>query len=223
MKKLFYTLIFMAFSSALWSQTEKGTHFLGTSANFFGQSYGSSGPTSAGFLLGSTSQKSSVGGTSVTTKDKTTAFNFSPTYGYFVMDGLAVGAAINFSHYGTKDDDKDESTYNSTAIGPFVRYYVTKSKKTQPFVELQGGIVRSNSKFNYNDPSEDDFEFSENGNYFAGKLGAAIFLGPKTSLDVFAGYSITTITDENDLFGTTVKTTDTSKGFGLGIGFTILL
>ena len=80
----------------------------------------------------------SVGFSATTSKAKTdaatstylhsTSFNISPDIGYFVIDNLAVGAALNLSSSTSKGDGNDNSktTLTNFSLTPFARYYLSQ-------------------------------------------------------------------------------------------------
>ena len=53
---------------------------------------------------------------------ETSSTTFSPGFGYFVADNLAVGADLLFSS-GTTDNGVNKTETNDFAFGPFARYY----------------------------------------------------------------------------------------------------
>src|SRR5688572_3402897 len=62
---------------------------------------------------------------------KTTAWNFTPGGGYFIIDKLSLGARITFA-YNSNDGD----SYTDLLGGPFARYYfLPMEKKTNVFLE----------------------------------------------------------------------------------------
>jgi outer membrane protein len=75
--------------------------------------------TKGGWLVGASSNLGfSSGKVDKDQKDAQSNFNLSPAVGYFVMDNLAVGAAINFG--SEKQGDVKNSSFS---FGPFARYY----------------------------------------------------------------------------------------------------
>jgi hypothetical protein len=82
--------------------------------------------------------------------DSYTAMNFSPCAGFFFMDGLGIGALIDFQN--TKQGDT-KTTY--LAFGPKVYYYIGASKndieksKLVPFVTASFTLGSETDKSNY--------------------------------------------------------------------------
>lgn len=101
----------------------------------------------------------SFDGTTTTTDGKSSLINFNPTIGYFVIDGLAVGAGINISTSSYKwDGSADQNKTSSLAFAPFVRYYtdmglfghgsVSLGSGKNKFTQDNGGTVTtSETKF----------------------------------------------------------------------------
>jgi hypothetical protein len=77
------------------------------------------------------------GSIKIDTGGKSDFYAFSPKFGYFLNDKLAVGGKLNFSN------DKTEATHNETSvfgIGAFARYYFLQldSKRFKAYAE--GGL-----------------------------------------------------------------------------------
>ena len=51
------------------------------------------------------------------------SFSISPSAGYFVTDGLAIGTSVTYSTFSRDSDDGVfESSGNSVSFGPFIQY-----------------------------------------------------------------------------------------------------
>jgi len=133
MNKIFYlAFAFVCITTSISAQTSSGSMMLGGGLNFSSTSF----------------QNGSSGGSGVT---------FSPGFGYFISDNLAVGTSLTLSSSRT-GTGANKSTSSSFGLGPFVRYYIFTSNesfgffgqgqisfasgKTDPAV---GGITKSNS------------------------------------------------------------------------------
>jgi outer membrane protein len=108
MKKglLFFALVIFA-SAISYAQTDQGGMMVGGSLGISSTSY-----------EGSTTKSSS--------------FNFSPSFGYFISDNLAIGAGLGFGSNTTKAGAV-KSTSSSFAFGPFARYYKFTSNENFAF------------------------------------------------------------------------------------------
>ncbi|MCA4900668.1 MAG: autotransporter domain-containing protein [Bacteroidota bacterium] len=108
MKKIIF-FAFVLISTASFAQFSKGSILLG-------------GSVSADFTTNKT-----IAGSTTTTNSSTNSFSISPNVGYFVIDNLAVGGALQFNTTSTKDDGSRASfSSNSFALQPFGRYYFDK-------------------------------------------------------------------------------------------------
>src|SRR5690554_5646810 len=69
-----------------------------------------------------------------------TTIQFTPTFGYFVIDNLAVGLSSNISSSTQKAENGDK--YNTTAISvaPTVLYFFPVEGKVKPFVQVAAGL-----------------------------------------------------------------------------------
>ncbi len=140
-----------------------------------------------------------------------TGFSFFNT-GYFVADGFMLGASIGFLSLGSKEEgDDDESRVNIFSASPMLRYYFKQTGKVRPYAEARGGFLTINTN-----GDDDD---SNSATLYGGKVGGAIFIGDRTSLDFFVDYSGTSSKD--DFFEGTIKTT--TSVFGVGVGFSYFL
>ena len=107
MRKLLLGILLIGFTVTANAQTGKGRVLVG-------------GEVSFDFA----NEKTDVGGT-VSTDGKNTSILFAPKFGYFFMDGLAVGAEITYLNNTFKPDGGGgDSKSNQLAFGPFVKYYL---------------------------------------------------------------------------------------------------
>jgi hypothetical protein len=151
-----------------------------------------------------------------TAGDSKTAFNFSPCAGFFFMDGLGIGALIDFS--GTTQGD-DKTTY--LAFGPKAYYYIGAGKndiekgKLVPFVtaSFTMGAETSKSKNILNQETE----LKEKGYDFNFGLGGVYML--EKSLGVSAEVSYTSQSRKwKESKPTDTDWTDSVSGSVLGLG-----
>ncbi|MBK6998222.1 MAG: porin family protein [Lewinellaceae bacterium] len=214
MKKTLVLLALFAFTGIVSAQTQKGSVLLGATTNITGgfsdfgllQGLMPSNQLSIGF--GKTTQ--SYDGEKYTSKWN--AINISPTAGYFVADGFMVGASLGFLSFGSKSEGADEENrVNIFSASPMLRYYFKQSGKVRPYAEARGGFM--------NVSSNDDGDDSNSATLYGAKVGGAIFIGDRTSLDLFLDYNGTSSKD--DYFEGTIKTT--TSVFGVGVGFSYFL
>ncbi len=146
---------FLACSTSIFSQVEKGTKLVGVS--FGSISYANS------------DSKTTYSNTSTVYKSDGNSFNINvnPNIAWFIKDRLVVGGGISIGFYSSKSNSSNtsspntsESKYNqpSIFIGPLARYYFSGSSKGMPFAQfnfqigLNGG--KSNSKTSTGSSSE---------------------------------------------------------------------
>ncbi|NQD71205.1 hypothetical protein HP439_10780 [Sphingobacterium shayense] len=129
------------------------------------------------------------------------AFNIQvqPRAGYFISDGLAIGAQANLGFTAVKDLD-NEWGYG---IAPFVRYY------------FPGGATQSSRFFTQGDIG---IAGSSAGNDVSLALGANVgyahFITQSVALEATLGYNYTKAN---------VNLGDKATGLGVGLGFQIYL
>ncbi|PDH48362.1 MAG: hypothetical protein CND86_02700 [Bacteroidetes bacterium MED-G21] len=136
-----------------------------------------------------------LGAGSEMSNNEWTSLAITPKVGYFVQDGVAIGALINF-----QSDNVDKSTYelnNSVAeIGVFGRYYVSNNLFTE--VSLSSQTVSSESY----EPITKYAQVFENG-------------VPQFDAD---GNAVMSFQDVEEV----VENSDKSLNFNLGLGYTIV-
>ncbi len=162
----------MLFTLALSAQTMKGNWLVGGSAGF--NSYKPKGAD-----------------------ESLTNISFAPNLGYFLMDNLAVGAAIGYE--STSFGDASTSSFG---VGPFVRYYFLNLGESAKL------MAQASYTFNTETPDEGD---SVSGSTLGLGAGVAYFLNPHVALEGILGYS----SNSGDL--------GEGSGFGLNVGFQIHL
>jgi outer membrane protein len=109
MKKLSVSFIFAMISVVSYGQFTKGTFMLGGN---FGATFNA--------------EKTKNGNTTTVTSHTNTV-NMAPTAGYFIMDNLAVGAAVVMYTSKNKSSNGNNSTTSTSAsLAPFARYYYHK-------------------------------------------------------------------------------------------------
>jgi hypothetical protein len=113
---------------------------------------------------------------------KTTTFNFSPNFGYFICKNLMLGLSLGI---GTTSDNKARGLKNrfylNTTCVPFVRYYFLK-EKLKPFLYAKFGYVNSTSLIKGNSANVD-------GITGGGGLGFAYFVNRHVGIETTLGYS----------------------------------
>jgi len=194
MKKITFFVITMFTTLGAFAQFNQGRMLVGGTGEF------------------STSTAKWKDSNTTNTTSTTTTFSLSPDFGYFVIDRLAVGASVDFSH--SKFNDKSNSNlydYSSVAMGisPFVRYYLPMG------VFFEGKFGVGTQKINYDDDSRETGKFSTSG--LSLSAGYAIFLTDNVALEPSLGYQTRKFKDNDS----EIKNID--SGLFLRIGFQIYL
>ena len=194
MKKVFLTMAAvcgLAFASQ--AQTSQGAILL-------------NGSIDASFLQ----NKTEFDGVTVDgTKDSN--FNLSPSVGYFVTDGLAVGLNVDIQSSSSKLDD-EKSTVRTLVVGPLVRYYT----EFGVFGLANAGLA--SIKFKDEEGSE---TFEEKASGFGWEIGVgyAAFLGENVAIEPAITYGGASFNFDED----GVDFTQKSSGLGINIGISVFL
>jgi len=125
--------------------------------------------------------------------------NLQPRAGYFVADGIAIGAQTNLGFTAVKDHD-NEWNYG---IAPFIRYYFPEGASATGRFFGQGDLGIAGSSVG----KDVSLAFGIN-------LGYAHFITKTVALEAIAGYNYTK---------SNVNLGDKSSGLGIGLGFQIYL
>lgn len=106
-------------------------------------------PTNSnGFRMGDFFVTGSVGvGSQSTGDNKSNSFNISPRVGYFLMDNIAVGAALGYESGKTKSPGEPDFKQNEFSIGVFGRYYVTPATGFSLFGQLGLDYIHATSEW----------------------------------------------------------------------------
>lgn len=145
-----------------------------------------------------------LGAGSDLTNTEWTDLQITPKVGFFVQDGVAIGAIVNFSN--RTQDEKDPAnpttevslSSSNMTLGAFVRYYVSNNV----FAELE---VASNSS------KTDQYDFLTALRTEKDEFGNVI-INPATNAPNYVE------NNEREVF----ELSSTSTNFGLGLGYTIV-
>ena len=132
----------------------------------------------------------------------------TPKVGYFVQDGIAIGALVNF-----QNDNTDKSTYelndNTAEIGVFGRYYVSNNLFTE--VSLSSKSV-----------SNEDFKGVMTDNVHIWTLnGELVAPGTTGAVPAYNADLTPVIVDQYEI-DQVVEEATKSLNFNLGLGYTIV-
>jgi outer membrane protein len=192
MKKIIFFGVVMALCSSVFAQFNQGRMLVGGSAEFR-----------------TMSDKDKSGATTTTNGNRTT-MSVSPSFGYFVIDQLAVGASVDMAV--TKWNDKsgfdDDNTTTTVQFQPFVRYYLPMG------IFFQGKFGLGTAKTTYEDNTADN---KYNTSSLALSAGYAIFLSDNVALEPELGYRTSKFKNTDS------DTKNINSGIFLRIGFQIYL
>lgn len=191
----------VCFNVALNAQTEKGKILLG-------------GGTKLSFSMVNNLTKTD---NSSNENGKVSNFELSPQIGFFISDGLALGAELPANYNLVKYSGDNKITTSSIAIAPFLRYYLG-SESIKPF--LQGkvgfGIMNQNSDLTFGLSDK----LSASLFLYELKGGVGFFLNERVSLDLTIGYSSYSIKPREN---NSSNERQIQRGIGLGIGVAVFL
>ena len=183
MKKLFIAILMLITSATTHAQFNKGRKLIGGQVSF------------------STSPDSDY---------KSTYFELTPQFGYFIANNLAVGAGVNY--YRQNNSDSYLST--SLQIEPFVRYYFKPGIFVQGSYGLGPGKVRTNFPTN---TGQSTSERLYNVSSWVGSVGYALFLNDHVAIEPLLGYKWRTVNYKATDSNPSEKNTNSSLYFQVGL------
>ena len=142
----------------------------------------------------------------------TKTWKFSPNFGYFVIDNLAVVLSAEYQHI-----NEHSSKTGNLILMPTLMYYFPVKSYFRPYIKA--GVGYNNMKMQSN--IYDSYKFSVqrfNGTAWGASLGTSLFINKRVSLDAEIQYAGSAMY----LSGNT-KTKITGDGFGFLAGFSVYL
>jgi len=157
-------------------------------------------------------------GNSVSTQGKSNTIQLNPNIGYFISDGLAVGAGINAMHYSFKNDGSaDKVSMNTIALAPFVRYYTDMGLFGHGSVAFGAGSTKNINDLGGGATNETKEKIGIFGFEIGG--GYAYFLNDNVAIEPLLLYSRNAIKNKT----AAPNTSDINGGIQIRIGITIFL
>lgn len=163
---------------------------------------------------------------------RTLTGNLTPSAGYFVANGLAVGTGVPLGFSSTKYGQAYTNFFNLRQIGssvglaPFVRYYLGAGK-LKPFVGMAYSYIRTTSKYKTDTAGGSESKIKGYTTALVPSVGLVYFINSTLGLAINADYNI------NHVEYNTVQTSPytpgpsradyDSKSLSLGIGFQLFL
>ena len=179
-------------SGALSAQMTKGSWVVGGSTNL---------------NFSNTSSKLKYDGVSMD-GPKISTLNFSPSFGYFVMDKLAIGLDVGFVSITAKLDDYKDTT-SVISFMPTGTYYFKGASNIVPY--LGAGVGYASTKEKEVMPGYPDEEYTSDGLAWKAKGGMVYLITPSIGVDLGLSYGSFSSKDDG--------LTDTNSTFGLNAGF----
>jgi len=148
-------------------------------------------------------------------KSTGTSLSLSPTFGYFILDGLVLGLSPSFSYNVSKntgknslivEEEKSEGNSYTIGISPFIKYYF----KSCIFVGLKSGYSYSSSK-----NITSGLKYTSNDFTISPYLGYAIFINSKISIEPCINYFYNKSTSKSSV--------SNSNSLYFSIGFQVFL
>ncbi|SHF27606.1 OmpW family outer membrane protein [Chryseobacterium takakiae] len=178
-----------------------------------------SGNTGMGFNNINTNTK--VNGTKYD-ETKVSSFSVTPSVGYFVIDGLAVGIDLGFNTNTTKSDGS-KVTLSTFSVMPTATYYFNTDSKFFPFVGAGIGYASTKTKFNISNAIADPLLWSGDTTTdgLAWKAKAGVTYMATQSLGINLGLGFDQFYNKETYSGIDYKTT--SNTFGVNVGFSYFI
>ena len=197
MKRIFTLLTLMlALATFSFAQTEQGNFLVGGGASY------------------SFDKNKFERGSTTTDVGKSSEISFNPNFGYFVINGLAVGLSINLnSSKFEAEDNGGEVKSSSVSFGPFVKYYHSSNFFGMAGFGVGSGRTESTGPLGFT--SESEWGVS---NWIIGG-GYAIFLNDNVSIEPMLSYGSVRVTDKDE----DPEEVNIDNGLTFSIGFQIFL
>ena len=144
-------------------------------------------------------------------------FDFAPNIGYFIIDGLAVGATPMYSYSNIKPYNNNsfslKTISHTFSIAPFIRYIF----KNRIFTQIEGGIGIASVKerlFYW----DKDLESTTTTKYIQPSIGYSYFINSKVAIEASAYYKYTTQKEKiKDEFARDIEPLN-KKSIGIRVG-----
>jgi outer membrane protein len=155
-------------------------------------------------------------------KYKTNTLSITPSYGYFVVNNLSVGANVSglLSHSVSEPpalsgSPELESSSRSIGVGPAVRYYLPLDDKLYAYAASSYAWFWSRNKFEYNFGNNDIGTSKSRSRYttWDAGLGLSYFVNPSTALEAGFAYTNARYKDDNGDISTKTNNISFHAGF----------
>lgn len=153
---------------------------------------------------------------------KISKFSITPSVGYFVINGLAVGIDLGLDNETNKYDG-DKVTNTRFSVMPTATYYFQTGTKFFPFLGVGIGYATNKTKYNFSNSIVDPLLFDENRTEdgLTWKAKAGVTYMATQSLGVNLGLGFDQFYTKNTYYNREVKTT--RSNFGVNVGFSYFI
>ena len=158
-----------------------------------GQSSSRFNATQQGNYILSGSSNLGFGSTKVENSYKSTSFSFNPSFGYFVIDNLAIGLDFGTSFGNSTWDDGYKSSNTYYSVMPTVIYYFPMEGKIRPMAQVGYGLFSGDTKTTTSSGTTSSSK--NNGSKLKAAGGFAYFVRDNISFDFGLSYNITKYKD----------------------------
>lgn len=179
-----------------------------------------SGNTSVGF--NSTNAYTKVNGSKYG-ETKISAFSVTPSVGYFVADGLAVGIDLGFNNVTTKENS-NKTIISSFSVMPTAHYYFKTGTKFIPFLGAVIGYATHKIKYDFDGSSIDPLLLLETETVTDGlawKVNGGVTYMATKSLGLNLGLGFDQFYTKETYSGIDYKTSRNTFGVNLGFSYFI--
>ncbi|MEN4762087.1 MULTISPECIES: OmpW family outer membrane protein [unclassified Chryseobacterium] len=149
---------------------------------------------------------------------KISNFSITPSVGYFVIDGLAVGIDLGFNS-NTNKFDGDKLTNTTFSVMPTATYYFNTGSKLFPFVGAGIGYATYKEKYSLSSGAAFNADSTNDGLTWKAKAGVTYMA--TQSLGINLGLGFDQFYTKNTVLNTEVKTT--RNNFGVNVGFSYFI
>lgn len=154
---------------------------------------------------------------------KTSSFSVTPSVGYFVTDGLAVGIDLGFNSISTKENS-NKTTVSSFSVMPTATYYFKTGSKFIPFLGAGIGYSTNKLKYDFDSSSIDPLLLLETETVTDGlawKLKGGVTYMATQSLGLNLGLGFDQFYTKDTYSNVEYKTS--TNNFGVNVGFSYFI
>lgn len=181
-----------------------------------------------GFSFNNTTQVQSVNTSLVLPQDgpETSSVTFTPSFGYFVIDRLAIGIDADLNSTRTKmyvGDIHIKTTASGITVLPTATYYFSNATKFVPYLGAGAGFGTIRSKYSTAENNVAVFSQDDTANGFTWKIKGGINYMITPFFAVNAGLSFNQLTTKQDIDYSDLELKNRYNNFGVNAGFSFFI